>query len=308
MPGAWVLPAMRDSVSPGLDGVLGRSTGRRGRAADDGRRPRHRRGCLGPRLRLRLGPGAAGRRGGRLRRGRQGRGDGRRGCLHRLGGGRRNCGRRRHGGRRHRRLRCRWRIEQQRVLAHQATAGPGQLEDDVDEGFLNGAIAVDAQHAAAIAGVHLHMGAGQHAVVLDTIAAIELGRRDADLQRAGLFGAQAGDVDLGLQGLAQRGLDGQAAQAQSPGRRDADRAEGQYGRCRDMTQGEASQRPVFVFQGIPQSNKAGTNRCPPVLTIMFSALAVTTMLPSSVCVQSGPGSGNHNSIKHIRSNPHEKRE
>ena len=46
-------------------------------------------------------------------------------------------------------LRCR-RIEQQGVLADQAAGGPGDLEDDVDEGLLDAAVADEADVEAAV--------------------------------------------------------------------------------------------------------------------------------------------------------------
>ena len=70
--------------------------------------------------------------------------------------------------------------------------------------FLHGAIAVDPQVGAAI-GATCQGGLStlQHRVVLDSGRAVGLGRRNAHDQRRGLVGAQVGDVDLGLERLAE---------------------------------------------------------------------------------------------------------
>ena len=60
----------------------------------------------------------------------------------------------------------------------------------------------------------LRRRAGQHRVVVDAGGAIGLRRRDSHLQRAGLFAAETGDIDLGLERLAESRLHTEASQAE----------------------------------------------------------------------------------------------
>jgi hypothetical protein len=107
------------------------------------------------------------------------------------------------------------RVEQHRVLAHQATGRPRDLEDHVDEGLLHRAIAGDAQIRTAVAAaLQFDLRDWQHIVVVDTRGAVGLGRRHTHAQAGGLLGRETGDVDLGPQRLAQCRLHGKPAQTQ----------------------------------------------------------------------------------------------
>jgi hypothetical protein len=66
-------------------------------------------------------------------------------------------------------------------------------------------------------GHQLTCAGGQHGVVVDARAAVDLGRRHAQTQRTRLLRRDAGDLDLGPQRLAQRRLHRQPAQPQGPG-------------------------------------------------------------------------------------------
>ena len=109
------------------------------------------------------------------------------------------------------------RVEQHRVLAHQAADGPGGFEDHVDERLLHRAVAGHAQERAAV-------GAPRAASPAAPAARRCTRRRRRGRPRAArcataarrLFGRHAGDVDLGPQRFAERRLHGQPAQARAP--------------------------------------------------------------------------------------------
>ena len=112
------------------------------------------------------------------------------------------------------------RVEQQRVLAHELARGPVHLQDDVDERLLDHAVAGDLQVGAAIGPpLQADLGITQHRVVVDASRAVGLRRCHAGIEVGRLLGGDAGDVNLGAQGLAQGRLDVQPAQGQRPCRR-----------------------------------------------------------------------------------------
>ncbi len=145
------------------------------------------------------------------------------------------------------------RIEQHRVLAHQAATGPGQLQDHVDEGLLHDTVADHTQVWASVGAVGQgDHGARQHGAVVHASSAVRLGRRHSYAQRRCFLCRDAGDVDFGTQVFAQRRLHRKAAQAECPAAR---RGNSQHGNG-DRTQREAgtvygvSRR--LVVQGVSQ--------------------------------------------------------
>jgi hypothetical protein len=109
--------------------------------------------------------------------------------------------------------------DQQRVLAHQAAGGQGQLHDHVQERLLHGAAAGQADEGPAV-GPALHgkprwrAGSGGSRRRRPGRPPREAMRR---FRRRGLLGRQARDLDLGAQRLAERGLHRHAPKAQRPG-------------------------------------------------------------------------------------------
>ena len=170
---------------------------------------------------------------------------------YRCGGDRRHdrCCRGRRRRRRSRTGRRGGRIEQQGVLAHQTARGPCHFQDHVDKRLLNRAVARQAQIGAAVRPTQQFGGrAGQHIVVVNARRTIRIRRRHSNPQIGRLFRAQARDVDLGLQGFAQRRLHRQPPQAQGPGLRNGQPHRG----CRHVGQDESPSEFRATFQGVSQ--------------------------------------------------------
>ena len=183
----------------------------------------------------RAGVGAAARRGARRRRARRGAGAGARraaprpraarrraargrGCRRGAAAARprstaRSARRRRGGAALHAR-----RIEQQRVFAHQAAGRPGDLEDHVDEGLLHPRSLVEAQIRRG-----RRRGAAARPAVPAARRCSRRRRRDrpraarrATRRLAASSAREAGDVDLGAQRFAERGLHRAAGPGRAP--------------------------------------------------------------------------------------------
>ena len=151
------------------------------------------------------------------------------------------------------------RIEQQGVFADQAAGRPRDLEDDVDEGLLDAAIADQADEQAAVGALLERCArARQHRVVVDVGGAIRLGRRDADAQAGLLFRGEAGDFDLGAEHFAERRLHAEAAEAQGrcERRREAESGGGEAG------QRKAPRELQFSFQGVSRNGNADPSTGP----------------------------------------------
>lgn len=185
------------------------------------------------------------------------------------------------------------RIEQQREFTGQTTIGPVQLQDDVDERFLHRAVTGDPQIGATVSTAgQLHLGTGQHGVVIQTAGPVGLGVRHFQLQRSCFLGRQTGDVDLSAQSLPQRRLHRQLAQSQPPGRTCC---ETQSSHRSHLAQGKSRISACMFFQGVPQSNKRPLKLGPPVMTY---CCCVTRAFGNA---RSVPAVENHNGGKHIRS-------
>jgi hypothetical protein len=150
------------------------------------------------------------------------------------------------------------RIEEQGVLAHQSAGRPRDLEDDVDEGLLDAAVAHQANEQAAVGALlERRARAGQDRVVVDVGGAVGLGRGDPDPQAGLLFGREAGHLDLGAKHFAERRLDTEPAKAESrcEGRREQERRG-------DARQREAPWRLQFSLQGVSRNDEADPSSGP----------------------------------------------
>lgn len=202
--------------------------GRAGHARDGHRRcrPRHRDRCRGGGRLDRLG-GSRCRclrcgSGGRRRGGRSGRGS------RNLRGqrGRRGCGAQMR------------RIEQQGVVAREAAGGPVGLQDQVEVGLVDAAVAANAQIAAAVSPLlQAHQCAGECGVVVHPRGAECGGGCDVDGEAGCFVGADFDHVHVGLQGLAEGGEHRDASQPQCISLQGQHRAHGQ-----ERRQGGSAQR------------------------------------------------------------------
>jgi hypothetical protein len=106
-----------------------------------------------------------------------------------------------------------WRIDQRRVLAHQAAGRPDDFDQQFDERIVHPArrgCTNDQRAVPALLDRQTHRS--DEGGVLEVRAPIGVGIRDADLHRRQLVLGRA-ELDLGVQRLAERGEHGHAPQA-----------------------------------------------------------------------------------------------
>jgi hypothetical protein len=109
-------------------------------------------------------------------------------------------------------------VEQQREVADDAARGPAGLQQHVDEGVADGPVAPQAQEIAAVGtALERDPDALQRLVVFEPGGAESVRRGDDGAEARGFFGVDLGQVDVGAQGLAQRGLDRDAPKSECLG-------------------------------------------------------------------------------------------
>ena len=122
------------------------------------------------------------------------------------------------------------RVEQHGVAAHDLAGAPGGVEHQIDEGLVHGPVARQAQHHGAVGtALQLRLDAVDGSGILHALGAEHIGRGDLCAQGFGFGGGDLRQLDLGVQGLAQRRLHGDAAQGQGGGVARVQAAQGEGG-------------------------------------------------------------------------------
>ncbi len=127
------------------------------------------------------------------------------------------------------------RVEQQRVVAHDASGRPLGFQDQVDEGIVDRPLARQLQEVAPVgAALQGDLDAGERRVVFQAGRAKCFGRGQGGAQRGSLVRIDLHDFDVGAKGLAQCGLDVDSTQCKGGGIRRPDAEEHGRGECQGV--------------------------------------------------------------------------